>query len=528
MKKFLFTLASLVAFGFAANAGVPTFAFAEPEVTMGAGQVQEFKIQLTSIDEAIKAADWTFEMVDPDGNLMTDKVKLQYLQKYGSRVRYQFFGKTGIAVDNEVAYSTSDGQHATNDNMTITGVYKLIMAQTSSNICFYEDEATPTDIALFTVEVEEGWDAEYAELRMTKGTTMMVNAGEIEIEHFSMRINNADYVAPQPIEPAPVPTFVEENGQVAAVCEGHEVVLMLDGSVVANPYTLPEQTDEEQVLNFSAYTVANADESGNSATVDYQVIIPAKENPQTLTGEIEIGEVDAEGYITINYTGDEDVTITVTVDGVEVPVVDGKVNVGGEGEHVVVVTVSGEGYETMTEQVTVTYEPETPPTPDHTYQLVLVHNDGTEEIVDLMLGSNGDYIEVVDLTYPTYHYVARFYFLIDGKPYGADADETEAYLGDADFNPLNPNNNLYYVNVGFSYTIGIHFIYDQDTLEFMGYSAYVAKGGPTDVEELNADKAIAGVRYFNMAGQEMQEANGMTIVVTTYTDGTTSAVKVMK
>ena len=32
----------------------------------------------------------------------------------------------------------------------------------------------------------------------------------------------------------------------------------------------------------------------------------------------------------------------------------------------------------------------------------------------------------------------------------------------------------------------------------------------------------------NMAGQEMQQANGVTIVVTTYTDGTTSAVKVMK
>jgi hypothetical protein len=31
-----------------------------------------------------------------------------------------------------------------------------------------------------------------------------------------------------------------------------------------------------------------------------------------------------------------------------------------------------------------------------------------------------------------------------------------------------------------------------------------------------------------MAGQEMQEANGITIVVTTYTDGTTSAVKVIK
>ena len=50
----------------------------------------------------------------------------------------------------------------------------------------------------------------------------------------------------------------------------------------------------------------------------------------------------------------------------------------------------------------------------------------------------------------------------------------------------------------------------------------------TGLSEMNADKAVAGVRYFNMAGQEMQEANGMTIVVTTYTDGTTSTVKVMK
>ena len=50
----------------------------------------------------------------------------------------------------------------------------------------------------------------------------------------------------------------------------------------------------------------------------------------------------------------------------------------------------------------------------------------------------------------------------------------------------------------------------------------------TALNELMGGKTVAGVRYFNMAGQEMQEANGMTIVVTTYTDGTTSAVKVMK
>ena len=50
----------------------------------------------------------------------------------------------------------------------------------------------------------------------------------------------------------------------------------------------------------------------------------------------------------------------------------------------------------------------------------------------------------------------------------------------------------------------------------------------TGIAEMNADKQVAGVRYFNMAGQEMQQAEGLTIVVTTYTDGTTSAVKVMK
>ena len=50
----------------------------------------------------------------------------------------------------------------------------------------------------------------------------------------------------------------------------------------------------------------------------------------------------------------------------------------------------------------------------------------------------------------------------------------------------------------------------------------------TGLELLNGEKAVAGVRYFNVAGQEMQEANGVTIVVTTYTDGSVTAVKVMK
>ena len=50
----------------------------------------------------------------------------------------------------------------------------------------------------------------------------------------------------------------------------------------------------------------------------------------------------------------------------------------------------------------------------------------------------------------------------------------------------------------------------------------------TNVAEINAGKTVANVRYFNVAGQEMAQPEGMTIKVTTYTDGTTSAVKVVK
>ena len=50
----------------------------------------------------------------------------------------------------------------------------------------------------------------------------------------------------------------------------------------------------------------------------------------------------------------------------------------------------------------------------------------------------------------------------------------------------------------------------------------------TGIEEMNASKEVAAVRYFNMAGQEMTQPAGMTIMVTTYTDGTTSAAKVVK
>lgn len=51
----------------------------------------------------------------------------------------------------------------------------------------------------------------------------------------------------------------------------------------------------------------------------------------------------------------------------------------------------------------------------------------------------------------------------------------------------------------------------------------------TAVSNLNADKAVASVRYYNLAGQEASEAfNGVNIMVVNYQDGTQNVTKVVK
>jgi len=49
------------------------------------------------------------------------------------------------------------------------------------------------------------------------------------------------------------------------------------------------------------------------------------------------------------------------------------------------------------------------------------------------------------------------------------------------------------------------------------------------IEQVTADKQVASVRYINVAGVESEAPfDGVNIVVTTYTDGTSTAVKVVK
>ena len=90
---------------------------------------------------------------------------------------------------------------------------------------------------------------------------------------------------------------------------------------------------------------------------------------------------------------------------------------------------------------------------------------------------------------------------------------------------------FYHTNKGdnklFNKRIGIQ-VYYRVNGKLAGQSDIVYLDVDTSVDELNAGKTVSSVRYYNVAGQEMAQPQGMTIQVTTYTDGTTSTAKVVK
>ena len=164
------------------------------------------------------------------------------------------------------------------------------------------------------------------------------------------------------------------------------------------------------------------------------------------------------------------------------------------------------------------------------YQLVMIDMNGNPVVYDLTKGDNGEYTTTVALNYDVFggydplteeRPVVPFYYLVNGVRYGAEVDMTAAVLGTAMSNPI-VGEGCFTVPVGYNYNMGIAF-----SLEGEMY-AYVAQAGFTNVNELNSNKPVANVRYYNVTGQEMAQPQGVTIVVTTYTDGTTSTAKVVK
>ena len=128
-------------------------------------------------------------------------------------------------------------------------------------------------------------------------------------------------------------------------------------------------------------------------------------------------------------------------------------------------------------------------------------------------------------------------FTFDYETYGAsngfDTDMTEIPYGYSGYDFYLRRVYFYRTNKGenpfFTWRIGMQLNYTVNGVTNKSDIVYLeVYDQPTAVNEVNAGKTVQDVRYFNMAGQEMAQPNGMTIQVTTYSDGTTSAAKIIK
>ncbi len=118
-----------------------------------------------------------------------------------------------------------------------------------------------------------------------------------------------------------------------------------------------------------------------------------------------------------------------------------------------------------------------------------------------------------------------------GQNNGFETDMTEIPYGYSGEDFYLRRVYFYRTNTGenpmFNWRIGIQLNYTVEGITNKSDIVYLeVYPKPTAVDEVNAGKSVAGVRYFNLAGQEMAQPSGLTIQVTTYSDGTTSAAKI--
>lgn len=127
-------------------------------------------------------------------------------------------------------------------------------------------------------------------------------------------------------------------------------------------------------------------------------------------------------------------------------------------------------------------------------------------------------------------------FTFDYDTYGAnngfDTDMTEIPYGYSGYDFYLRRVYFYRTNQGenpfFTWRIGIQVHYTVEGVRNSSDIVYLEVYEPSAVSEMAGGKEVSAVRYFNMAGQELSQPHGLTIQVTTFTDGTTMATKVIK
>ena len=381
----------------------------------------------------------------------------------------------------------------------------------------------------------------------------------------------------------------DANGGVAVAYTGDEDVTLTvtvkdaDGKEV-------EFTFEDGVVtlpDYGTYTVevvASAD--GYKDKEAEKEVTWTKPTPKDLTGEITIGDPDDNGGVAVAYTGNENVTLAVTVKDAQGNVVpatfeNGVVTLPDYGTYTVEVVASADGYKDKEAEKEVTWTKPTPKQLTGTITFSVTQGNKNDEAAGIVTATyNGEEtgvtVEIVGATikaaaatsegyrlpnYGTYQVkavaTAEGYADLNGEGQvtweepqtaapeitvtedGLTVEATGAegtvtlYVVNADGSETAIDNPTTFDQKDESYTVNLKAVAHVDgAKDGVATKTIVIPAKSTEpgtgVNELVDGKAVKSVRYFNMAGQEMQEVNGVTIVVTTYTDGTTSAVKVMK
>lgn len=142
---------------------------------------------------------------------------------------------------------------------------------------------------------------------------------------------------------------------------------------------------------------------------------------------------------------------------------------------------------------------------------------------------DGNYIDASKLTYSVYvddelfTFDPSFYFYFNEPKTVVEY----GFIDDYRFQNLGGGRVAIEINAEPQRTIGVKSFYaggDTVTESEMGLF-YIGQSGVSDIQA----KAVAGVRYYNLSGQSSDKPfDGINIVVTTHTDGTTTATKVIK
>jgi hypothetical protein len=549
MKKFLFTLATLLmaSSAFATNVYIPDTEFTADQI----GKVQLLPVYLVLDNEYVNGWDFTFTY--PEGLTIGTLKKNNAVLNQTAAINEDGDEETVSVVLNGDAYhnigAIIQGGYWDPDEDGVYELYGAVKIGPTGEFKLYEIRVTPTEAftggdILITWMYSGGFDNR-------NGQPKCQDSGVTTV-HLTAPATPEPEVTEKPV----ITSVVDEEAQTVTITAtgAGEVILYNDDVEVARgegvaEYVVPFTEDPEgEEMGFSA----TAQEPGKEVS-EYAVAtveIPGK--PVTppepeVTAVPEVNVNVTEDAVIITAVGDGEVVLYVNEEAVENPYTIARPEAGEEAVTYYVYATAQEPGKEMSESelMPVVVEPKAGETPSDPHMtgvwIVTINKDNGEEWKE-MAYDDGDYTSIVRMEYDTYGTFpynpaltmeendamrpnVSYYIVVDGIRYGANADGTLTVLGEALNNPLYEGDNLYVLEhaVGRVYQMGVAFDPENDNMY-----VYAAVAAYTDVEEMNAAKTVAGVRYFNMAGQEMQKAEGMTIVVTTYTDGTTSAVKVMK